>query len=136
MARCSGEVYLFLTSHSPAAMKSSKTFCFLSSMPAWCQASPNSPPPRRLASAHTPPLAIQAAANGLKVGLELILNPPYPVSNVGCEPSSFKPLAWATNIGILVPSLEGYQTCFTSYCSVCSGTLDWNQTVCFPVFTS
>ena len=51
MASVSREVYLFATSHSAAAMKSSNTFCFFSSMPAWCQASPYSPPPRRLARA-------------------------------------------------------------------------------------
>ena len=36
-------------SHSAAAMKSSKTFCFLSLVPAWCHSSPYSPPPRRFA---------------------------------------------------------------------------------------
>ena len=36
-------------SHSAAAMKSSKTFCFCSFVPAWCHSSPYSPPPRRFA---------------------------------------------------------------------------------------
>jgi len=39
------------TSHSPAAMKSSNTFCLRSNMPARCHASPYSPPPRRLGCA-------------------------------------------------------------------------------------
>ena len=42
-------------SHSAAAMKSSNTFCFRSRMPARCQASPYSPPPRRFATAIVPP---------------------------------------------------------------------------------
>lgn len=45
----SGRVYPSLTRYSPAAMKSSNTFCFLSSIPARCHDSPNSLPPRRLA---------------------------------------------------------------------------------------
>ena len=49
MASRSGDVYLFLTSHSAAPMKSSKTFCFLSFVPCSCHLSPYSPPPRRLA---------------------------------------------------------------------------------------
>ncbi len=39
------------SSHSAAAMKSSNTFCLRSRMPARCQASPYSPPPRRFATA-------------------------------------------------------------------------------------
>ena len=46
-----GQVYLFLTRYSPAAMKSSKTFCLLASMPALCHSSPYSLPPRRLTEA-------------------------------------------------------------------------------------
>ena len=46
-------------SHSAAAMKSSKTFCFASFVPALCQASPYSPPPRRLGTAKMPPISIQ-----------------------------------------------------------------------------
>ena len=48
MARRGVDVYFSLMRYSAAAMKSSKTFCFLSSMPPLCQASPYSPPPRRL----------------------------------------------------------------------------------------
>ncbi len=45
------EVYLFAISHSAAAMKSSKTFCFFAFVPARCQSSPYSPPPRRFGCA-------------------------------------------------------------------------------------
>ena len=45
------DVYFSVISHSAAAMKSSKTFCLLLQAPAWCHASPYSPPPRRLATA-------------------------------------------------------------------------------------
>ena len=51
MASFSGDVYLLAMSHSAAAMKSSKTFCFFSFVPASCHFSPYSPPPRRLAEA-------------------------------------------------------------------------------------
>ena len=44
--RCAGEVQRFATSHSAAAMKSSKTFCFFASIPALCHSSPYSEPPR------------------------------------------------------------------------------------------
>ena len=46
MASVAGLATLWATSHSPAAMKSSKTFCFFSWVPASCQAEPYSPPPR------------------------------------------------------------------------------------------
>ena len=42
------EVYLCAISHSAAAMKSSKTFCFLSFVPALCHSSPYSPPPAQV----------------------------------------------------------------------------------------
>ncbi len=51
MASFSGAVYLFAISHSAAAMKSSKTFCFLQLRAGLVPASPYSPPPRRLATA-------------------------------------------------------------------------------------
>ena len=47
-ASFAGDVYLLAISHSAAAMKSSKTFCFFSLVPASCQASPYSLPPRML----------------------------------------------------------------------------------------
>ncbi len=47
MASLSRLVYLWSIRYSHAAMKSSKTFCFLSSMPARCHFSPYSLPPRR-----------------------------------------------------------------------------------------
>ena len=65
-------------SHSAAAMKSSKTFCFLSLVPAWCHSSPYSPPPRKLGRAYRPPISIQASTDGLKLGVSAMLNPPYP----------------------------------------------------------
>ena len=58
-------------------MKSSKTFCFLSSIPAWCQASPYSPPPRRLATRRTPPRSSSTKIReALKAGVMLMLKPP------------------------------------------------------------
>jgi len=51
MASFSGLVNLFCIRNSAAAIKSSKTFCFLSSIPALCHSSPYSAPPRILASA-------------------------------------------------------------------------------------
>ncbi len=51
MASFSGRVYPLAISHSAAAMKSSKTFCFFSSIPARCHSSPYSPPPRRFGRA-------------------------------------------------------------------------------------
>ena len=45
-----------------AAMKSSKTFCFFVSLPCACHSSPNSPPPRRLAIAKTPPASKNSGA--------------------------------------------------------------------------
>ena len=44
-------VYLSLIRYSAAAMKSSNTFCFCIFVPAMCQSSPYSPPPRRLTCA-------------------------------------------------------------------------------------
>ena len=76
MASRDGLVYLRVISQSAAARKSSKTFCFLSSIPARCQASPNSPPPRRFGSANTPPFSIQNAAREEKNGRMLMLKPP------------------------------------------------------------
>ena len=57
-------MYLFATSHSPAAMKSSKTTCLCARVPALCHASPYSPPPRRFASATIPPCSTQATCVG------------------------------------------------------------------------
>ena len=51
MAIRSGLAYPFATSHSAAAMKSSKTFCFFASIPSSCHFSPYSSPPRRLGMA-------------------------------------------------------------------------------------
>ena len=51
IASFAGDVIFSATSHSAAAMKSSKTFCFRSFVPARCHSVPYSPPPRRLAIA-------------------------------------------------------------------------------------
>ena len=58
-----GEVYFRATSYSATAMKSSKTFCFFSSMPARCHASPYSAPPRMLAVTQTPPCSSHAGTS-------------------------------------------------------------------------
>jgi hypothetical protein len=68
---------------SAAAWKSSNTFCLCSRMPARCQSSPSSAPPRRLATAYTPPAATQARACGVYSGTREIAKPPYPVSSAG-----------------------------------------------------
>src|SRR5579872_7182297 len=114
-------------------MKSSKTFCFFSNMPAWCQASPNSPPPRRLGCANTPPCSVHQAAIAENCGVREMLNPPYAVIKVGRLPSKASPFRATMNIGTLVPSLDGYQTCFTSMSPVWIGTLGWNQRSSLPV---
>ena len=57
-------------------MKSSKTFCFRPSIPARCQSSPNSAPPRREGSANTPPLSAHSTAVELNLGVSLTLKPP------------------------------------------------------------
>src|SRR5271156_4057462 len=116
-------------------MKSSNTFCFFSNMPARCQSSPNSPPPRRLASAKTPPRSVHQAAVAEKEGVRDTLNPPYAVIRTGRLPSSFRPLRCTRNIGIFVPSLEAYQTCSDSMSSVWMGTLGRNHRSSAPVET-
>ena len=52
-----------------AYKKSSKTFCFVSSLPALCQALPNSPPPLIFATAKTPPISSHATYLGVNAGL-------------------------------------------------------------------
>ena len=76
MASFGDDVTLLAISHSAAAMKSSKTFCFLSLVPPWCQVSPYSPPPRRLGWANTPPRSIHTRLAGLNAGVSEMLNPP------------------------------------------------------------
>ena len=51
IARCAASVYFEEIKYEAAAIMSSKTFCFLSSIPARCQSSPNSAPPRKFATA-------------------------------------------------------------------------------------
>src|SRR5258707_1175202 len=98
-------VYLFAINHSAAAMKSTNTFCLFSFVPARCHSSPYSPPPRRLATAYTPPISIQTSLLTENHGVTLILNPPYPKRYVGFRPSSFTPFLKVRNIGTRVPSL-------------------------------
>ena len=57
-------------------MKSSNTFCFLCRMPARCHSSPYSPPPRRLATAKTPPASSHGKMPVVNVGRSLTLKPP------------------------------------------------------------
>src|SRR5215472_8463392 len=133
MASFDGLVYLFWMSHSAAATKSSKTFCFFSNIPPWCQLSPNSPPPRRFGWTKTPPCSVHQAAIDENDGVSETLNPPYAVIKAGFLPSSTRPLRDTMNIGIFVPSFDGYQTCFTSMSPVWIGTLGWNQRSSFPV---
>ena len=76
IASFSCEVYFSAISHSAAAMKSSNTFCFFTFLPAWCQSSPYSPPPRRLATATTPPMSIHAAYSTENNGVSEMLKPP------------------------------------------------------------
>ena len=52
-------------------------------MPARCQSSPSSEPPRRPATAHTPPASQWATATALYSGLIVMAKPPYPVRMVG-----------------------------------------------------
>src|SRR5258707_7645001 len=66
------DVYLLATSHSAAPMKSSKTFCLFFFIPASCQASPYSPPPRRLATAYTPPSSSHVRLEAENVGVREI----------------------------------------------------------------
>ena len=86
-------MYLLAIRYSAAAIKSSKTVCFFPSIPARCQSSPNSPPPRRFASARIPPCSAQTSASGQQYGVSLTSNPPsrsakwdsnLPPSNPSC----------------------------------------------------
>ena len=78
MPSFAGDVYFSRTRCSATAMKSSKTFCFFSSIPALCHASPYSAPPRMLAVTHTPPSSSHAGTSCRYVGSVLTENPPYP----------------------------------------------------------
>jgi hypothetical protein len=76
MARRSRVVQPFAISHSAAAMKSSKTRCFASFVPASCQASPYSPPPRRLGMARRPPSSSHTRLGTEKLGVIEMPKPP------------------------------------------------------------
>ena len=64
-----GDVYLFATSHSAAAIASRQVFALVAWKPALCQSSPNSPPPRTCATASTPPRSNQDSHVGRKNGV-------------------------------------------------------------------
>ena len=64
MASCPAVVNPSRIRASAAPRKSSNTFCLRSSIPARCHSSPSSLPPRRLATAYTPPASTQASADG------------------------------------------------------------------------
>ena len=76
MASRSREVRPSATSQSAAASKSANTCGLRSRMPAWCHASPSSPPPRSPGIATWPPSSHQTAMNGLHAGVSVMLNPP------------------------------------------------------------
>src|SRR5438093_393679 len=82
-------------------------------MPARCQLSPYSPPPRRFGSAKRPPASTHPAAPGKYAGVREMLNPPYPVRSVGTAPVGFTSLRCTRNIVIGVPSRDGYVVCST-----------------------
>ena len=65
----------------------------------------------------------------LYVGVSLTVNPPYPVSSVGLLPSGLSPFLCTTNIGILVPSFDGYHTWRTSIASASMETPGFHHTV-------
>src|SRR5580692_4668118 len=76
IAKCCGDVYFCAIRYSAAANQSSNTFCLCSNMPASCQASPYSPPPRRLGTASQPPCSSHQAHAGFHSGVMLTLKPP------------------------------------------------------------
>ena len=76
IARRAREVRPSATSQSAAASKSANTCGLLARMPAWCQASPSSPPPRRPGTATWPPSSHHVATNGLHAGVSVMLKPP------------------------------------------------------------
>src|SRR5215217_1959774 len=136
MASFFGDVYPVRIRCSAAPMKSSKTFCLCSFVPARCHASPNSPPPRRFGTASTPPASSHTTSAIENLGVIGMRNPPYPVRYVGFEPSSLIPLRCVTNIGTLVPSLLVYHTCSVSYGDGSKFTSGLRKTVLVPLFTS
>ena len=76
MPSCSRVVQPAPISRSAAAAKSSNTFCLCSRMPARCHSSPFSEPPRRFATAQTPPASTQASIDGVYAGVSAMSKPP------------------------------------------------------------
>ena len=107
MARRSRDVRPFATSQSAAASKSAKTWGLLARIPAWCHASPSSPPPRSPGTATWPPCSHHTAMNGLHAGVSVMLKPPYPVSSVGVRGSIVVAAACTSSIGTATPSVDG-----------------------------
>src|SRR5882762_1714997 len=98
-------------SHSAAERKSSYAVCRLRRLAALCQASPNSDPPRILGKAKRQPLSIRKATKTLNCGVMDTPYPPYEVMIAGWQPPARTFLQPTRYIGILVPSLDAYQTC-------------------------
>src|SRR5699024_11986812 len=59
---------------------------------------------------------------GLNAGVKQRLNPPYPFKSTGCSPSNAIPLRCVRNIGIIVPSLDGYITWVVSKSFISTGS--------------
>ena len=92
-------------------MKSSKQFCFFASEPDLCHSCPYSPPPRMFAMQKTAPKCLESTIRlTLNDGVILMLNPPYPYSKHGWDPSIGIFFLATMNIGIFVPSLLGTKT--------------------------
>ena len=75
-ASCAAVVTPESISSVAQAYRSSKTSCLWCSIPARCQSAPNSPPPRRFATASTPPAATQMANIAENAGSTGMSKPP------------------------------------------------------------
>ena len=76
MASFGVDVYPFAISHSAAAMKSSKTFCFLELGPGLVPLLAVLAAAAEVGQAYRPPISIQASTDGLNAGVSEALNPP------------------------------------------------------------
>ena len=82
--------------------------------------------------AYTPPRSRNATLLALKLGVKLMLNPPYAYSNVGLVPSNSSPFWCTTNMGTWVPSLEENQICLASNWEGSKATSGWLHNVDVP----
>ena len=130
------EVYLCSIKYSPAAIKSSKTFCFFIFFPAECHASPYSRPPRKFTQAKMPPFSKKAILAAEKAGGREIAKPPYPYIIVGLFPSSLISFFETMCIGIFVPSLLLKKTCSHLKSPVLIGMAGTKKSVKLFVFIS